>query len=373
VGAAGLGILWCAVSLHAEAGRWQALVDAGNAALRKHQYVAAKNSFKHALREAQQSGYTDPRVAESYKLLGDVYFAQQRYDEAKRYYSRSEALHVASQNLYMAEQNLGAGAYVLTQQAAEMALQQIEAKVGRQDVLVTPCLITLGKADKSLLKLDEAEHVLGRAIQILDRPGEESADLASALGFLGTVHDAQGKHETAGPLLERALAIRQKILAPDDPKLAESCDDLAEHFRRMGQTADAEQFLKQAAAIREKGLFHFKEYVDKENGFRFEIPNAWSTSSFMGMHVPGALVAFMSPGSLSGVLVQRMPVAPGADPSAIFDAMGRAKETLGKGETIGEENVALSGLPARRVVATLLYGKTPLRDVETFLVTQSQV
>ena len=141
----------------------------------------------------------------------------------------------------------------------------------------------------------------------------------------------------------------------------------------MGQRADADRLAKEAAAIREKGLSHFKEYVDKENGFRFEIPIAWTSSPFMGMHVPGGLVAFMSPNSLSGVQVQRMPVAPGTDPSAIFDTVGRTAETLGKGETIGEENVTLSGLPARRVVATVQYGKTRLRDVETFLVTRDQV
>jgi hypothetical protein len=46
---------------------------------------------------------------------------------------------------------------------------------------------------------------------------------------------------------------------------------------------------------------------------------------------------------------------------------------MGKGEDVGEENVVLSGLPARRIQFAMASGKLTLRDWATLLVTRSQL
>jgi tetratricopeptide (TPR) repeat protein len=371
---AGFSILFCAVSFSAEADRWQSLVDAGNAAVRKREFVAAKKFFDQALKEAERAGFDAPRVSKSFKLIGDLYFTQHRYDEARTYYSRSEACDANTRSLRAADMDFAAGDFVRAKEAAQMALKQVESKMGAQDVLLTPSLLSLAKAEKALMQEGMAEETLNRLLRILRSTNEESKEFASALDLLGQVYDDQTKYTEAEPLLRRALTIRQKTLNPDDSELEATFTHLAEHYRRMGRAADAEPFAKQAAAVREQGLVHLKEYVDKENGFRLRVPNAWTnntaTTAFL---IPGFLASFQSSDTISGVLVQRFSLPAGRDASALYESAGATMAFMGKAEEIGEENVLLSGLPARRIVLSMPCGKMKLRDWATLLATQSQL
>jgi len=371
--AAGLSLLCCVVILGADHDHWQSLVDTGNGAVRRHEYAAARKFFDQALAEAEHSGFDDPRVSKSFKLLGDLYFAQQKYDEAKTFYSHTEALEGNAANLHWAETELAAGDYARAKQAAEMSLKQMESKVGSHDVILTPVLIYLAKAEKALLQQTAAEETLNRTIKMLQSSGAQSREMASALDLLGGLYDDQKKYADAEPLLQRALNIRQKILEPDDPQLEASLNSLAEHYRRMGHTADAETFQKQASAIHGKALLNLKEYVDKENGFRLRVPNPWSNSSMLSsLQFPGALVVFQSSDMGSAVLVQRAPIPSGGG-SSLYESFGQAITAMTKGEDVGEENVVLSGLPARRVIFAMVSGKLRMRDWTTLLVTQNQV
>lgn len=374
LGVAGFSILFCAVSFSDEADRWQSLVDAGNGAVRKQEFVAAKKFFDQALKEAERAGFDDPRVSKSFKLIGDLYFTQHRYDEAKTYYSRSEACEDGARSLRAADMNLAAGDFVRAKEAAQMALKQVESKVGAQDVLLTPYLLGLAKAEKALLQEGEAEETLNRILRILRGTNEESKEFASALDLLGQVYDDQTNYTEAEPLLRRALTIRQKTLNSDDSELEATFTHLAEHYRRMGRAADAEPFVRQAAAVREHGLVHLKEYVDKENGFRLRVPNAWTNkAATIAFLIPGFLVSFQSSDMMSAILVQRFSLPAGRDASAVYESAGATMAFMGKVEVIGEENVLLSGLPARRIVLSMPSGKMKLRDWTTLLATQSQL
>jgi tetratricopeptide (TPR) repeat protein len=374
LGVAPFSILFCAVSFSAEADRWQSLVDAGNGAVRKQQYVAAKKFFDQALKEAERAGFDDPRLSKSFKLIGDLYFMQKRYDEARTYYSRSEACDVNAGNLRAADMDFAAGDFVRAKEAAQMALKQVESKVGAQDVLLAPSLLRLAKAEKALMQEGVAGETLNRVLRILRGTNEESKEFASALDLLGQVYDDQTKYTEAEPLLRRALTIRQKTLNPDDSELEATFTHLAEHYRGMGRAADAEPFAKQAAAVREQGLVHLKEYVDKENGFRLRVPNAWTNNTATtALLIPGFLVSFQSSDAISGVLVQRFPMPAGRDASAVYESAGATMAFMGKVEEIGEENILLSGLPARRIVLSMTSEKMKLRDWATLLATQSQL
>jgi tetratricopeptide (TPR) repeat protein len=374
LGVAGFTILFCAVPFSAEPDRWQSLVDAGNGAVRKQEFVAARKFFDQALKEAERGGFDDPRVSKSFKLIGDLYFSQQKYDEARTYYSRSEACDANARTLQAADMDLAAGDFARAKEAAQMALKQVESKVGVRDVLLTPSLLSLAKAEKGLMQEGEAEETLNRILRILRGTNEASKEFASALDLLGQVYDDQTKYAEAEPLLRRALTIRQKTPNADDSEMEAMFTHLAEHYRRMGRAGDAEAFAKQAAAVRELGLVQLKEYIDKENGFRLRVPNAWTnnaaTTAFL---VPGFLASFQSSDTVSAVLVQRFSIPAGRDASAIYESAGATMAFMGKVEEIGEENVHLSGLPARRIVLSMPSGKVNLRDWATLLATQSQL
>ena len=63
-----------------------------------------------------------------------------------------------------------------------------------------------------------------------------------------------GKYAEAIPLAQQALAIREKLLKPDDPAVATALYILAALYTSQGRYADAEPLSKRALAIYEKAL-----------------------------------------------------------------------------------------------------------------------
>ena len=66
----------------------------------------------------------------------------------------------------------------------------------------------------------------------------------------------QAHYADAEPLLQEALAIREKASGPDDPDVAASQNDLAGLYRELGRYGDAEPLYRRALAIKEKLLGH---------------------------------------------------------------------------------------------------------------------
>jgi tetratricopeptide (TPR) repeat protein len=61
-----------------------------------------------------------------------------------------------------------------------------------------------------------------------------------------------GKFVEAVPLAQRALAILEKALPPNDPAIARSLNNLALLYKSQGRYADVEPLLKRSLAIKEK-------------------------------------------------------------------------------------------------------------------------
>ncbi len=64
----------------------------------------------------------------------------------------------------------------------------------------------------------------------------------------------QGRYAEAEPLYKRSLAIREKVLGPEHPGVAQSLNNLAALYKAQGQYAEAEPLYQRALAIREKAL-----------------------------------------------------------------------------------------------------------------------
>ncbi len=76
--------------------------------------------------------------------------------------------------------------------------------------------------------------------------------MATSLNNLAELYRAQGRYAEAGPLHQRALAIREKALGPDHPHVAQSLENYAALLRKTGRSAEATRMEARAKAIRAK-------------------------------------------------------------------------------------------------------------------------
>jgi tetratricopeptide (TPR) repeat protein len=101
----------------------------------------------------------------------------------------------------------------------------------------------------------EAEPLLERALAIRKRVlGPDHPDVARSLSSLAEVNWNQGRYAEAQPLVERALAIREAALGPDHPDVAYSLNNLANLYRQQSRHAEAEPVYERSLAIRERAL-----------------------------------------------------------------------------------------------------------------------
>jgi len=115
-------------------------------------------------------------------------------------------------------------------------------------------------------KYAEAAPLLERALAIRHRIlGDEHPDTASSYNNLAWTLDAQGKYAQTAPLYEKALAVRCKILGEEHPYTALSYQNLASNLDRQRKYAEAFRFHHRALAIYRKTLG--EEYPDTARGY----------------------------------------------------------------------------------------------------------
>jgi tetratricopeptide (TPR) repeat protein len=101
----------------------------------------------------------------------------------------------------------------------------------------------------------EAPPLYQRALAIREKVlGPEHPDVAESLNDLAVLYRAQGQYAKAEPLYQRALAIWEKALSPEHTDLAWSLNNLAGLYTDKGQYAEAQPLYQRALAIREKVL-----------------------------------------------------------------------------------------------------------------------
>src|SRR3989442_8199182 len=86
------------------------------------------------------------------------------------------------------------------------------------------------------------------------RAADDELAEARRLNQEATAIRSSGKFSEAVPLVQRALAIQEKILGPEHPDVAASLDNLAGLYRDQGKYAEAEPLYRRALAIIEKAL-----------------------------------------------------------------------------------------------------------------------
>ncbi len=71
-------------------------------------------------------------------------------------------------------------------------------------------------------------------------------------GGMGEVYRAQGKYNEAEPPYQRALAIDEKALGPDHPRVATVLENYAALLHKLNRDAEADKMQARAQAIRAK-------------------------------------------------------------------------------------------------------------------------
>ena len=100
-----------------------------------------------------------------------------------------------------------------------------------------------------------AGPLLERALAIREKAlGPEHPDTAMGLNNFAELLQGQGKLAEARPLYERALAIDEKALGPEHPDTAMGLNNLAAVLQNQGKFPEARPLLERALAIREKAL-----------------------------------------------------------------------------------------------------------------------
>jgi tetratricopeptide (TPR) repeat protein len=97
-------------------------------------------------------------------------------------------------------------------------------------------------------------HVLAWRQTYSDSASPSALKLADLLNRVGTYFYGRAAYTEAMPLIRDAIAIREKLLGPDDPLTAQSLGDLARVISHQNDFSGARPLLERALAIREKAL-----------------------------------------------------------------------------------------------------------------------
>jgi CHAT domain-containing protein len=104
-------------------------------------------------------------------------------------------------------------------------------------------------------KYDDAKPLLESALAIREKAlGMEHPDTANSLNSLANIYYIKGDFVRAEPLYHSALAIREKALGADHPEVAQTLNGLALLYHWKVSYAQAEPLYRRALDIREKAL-----------------------------------------------------------------------------------------------------------------------
>ena len=112
----------------------------------------------------------------------------------------------------------------------------------------------LGVLYKYMGRFDEAEEAYRRALELAQPAGSHADDavLATLYHNLGGLDHARGQYVEGEPYARRGVAIRERLLGPDDPEVASDLAALAPLLDGQGKRQEAAALLTRAIAILER-------------------------------------------------------------------------------------------------------------------------
>jgi tetratricopeptide (TPR) repeat protein len=140
--------------------------------------------------------------------------------------------------------------------AAIQALQEqqvrLQAARKQRQLSAAKAKTANGDLKNTQLAYVEAAAYYRQAVGLL--PDDEPLTAARYLNAQGLALYRAGQYTEAPPCLEKALAIREKVLGPEHPNTALSLNNLAELYRVQGRYAEALPFYRRVLVSQEKTL-----------------------------------------------------------------------------------------------------------------------
>lgn len=147
------------------------------------------------------------------------------------------------------------GNQVTAREILDKGAEKIDREMQNQPEVQAALMDTMGRVYRSLGLYDSAMPLVEKSLALRQQTlGREHPEVANSLHTLARIKHAKGDYDGAESLYREALAQRRKLLGEDNPTIAESLTDLGELIRAKGDNDGAESMHRQAVALRRKLL-----------------------------------------------------------------------------------------------------------------------
>ena len=203
--------------------RWMEQRRAALEAFDREAYPEAEEFLTAAIREAEEFGMTDLRLAQTVSELASLHNFLNRYEEAVSLFNR-----------------------VLDIRTAEL---------GSDHAVVGETLNNLAEIHRMRERFGEAEPLYLRSLANLERAlGREHPNVGVVLNNLALLYQGQNDHARAQPLFLQSLAIMERAGATDDATLAPRMVNLARAYHAQANFTEARRMYRRALALLEPVL-----------------------------------------------------------------------------------------------------------------------
>lgn len=196
----------------------------------------------------------DPRLAMAignlagaYQLTGDYAEAQRLYGRAEEIYRTSDQLDVADQiALWRGASFLDQGRHADAQRVIVQVLENRGNRLGKEHSLTSQSQL----ARVLLLRVPGKESDAEKPLRdVLSGETKDSVLTAHVRYELACVYLRQGRNHEAQVLLEKALAIQERLCPKDHPDVACTLLELSRTEMNQGRTGEAEKHLDRAIEV----------------------------------------------------------------------------------------------------------------------------
>ncbi|MEZ5312346.1 MAG: serine/threonine-protein kinase [Thermoanaerobaculia bacterium] len=147
------------------------------------------------------------------------------------------------------------GNTITAREILDRGAEEIRARLGTQPLSRARLLDTIGQVYRQLDLPEPAAPLLEEALAIREKElGPGHPEVASSLDHLGDLQWIRGDYPAAEAILRKALAIREKEADRDGLAVAEVLDHLGSVYEVQAKYDEARPLLERALAIREKEL-----------------------------------------------------------------------------------------------------------------------
>ena len=241
---------------------WVSLANLADCYVSLKQYKKAKPLYENLINIPSASNSTlFPRWLIN---LGGFYYETGAYQEAETFFETAlqtyeerlagqEAPYIEAlenlANLYKNE-----GRYTEAEKIYRQAVDICKKTFGEKHFTYTNLQNDLASLYRSLGRFEEAEKIYKQNLQNLTGQGEETLQYAQILNDIAVLYRDAGKFAETEPLLNKALAIRKKLLGEKSAEYAETLQNLASLYKLMGRYQEAASEYQKVLAIRKEVL-----------------------------------------------------------------------------------------------------------------------